>query len=179
MSEPSSDNELRLIRRAQGGGSDGQAAFDNLVLLHQARLVRLMRHLLGSADAEDMAQEAFVRAYMALDRIQPNAPFWPWLSTIATRLAYNRRRDAKTRKRYEDRIEIQCGAKNTTSEKQVIMRVFDKLSYPYREILVLRYVEELSIEHIAKMLGLGVSAAKMRILRARTEFKEVYENLTK
>ena len=179
MSAPVSANEQRLLRAAQRGGHTGRAAFDELVKRHQARVVRLMRHLLGPAEAEDVAQEAFVRAYLALDRIQAGAPVWPWLRTIATRLAYNRRRDRKTRKSYEDRIEAHCGAMDTTGNRQAILRVFDKLSYPYREVLVLRYVEELSIEEIAKSLGLGVSAAKMRISRARAEFKEIHERLTK
>ena len=179
MSAPVSSSETRLIVAAQRGGAEGRPAFDELVRRHQAKVVRLMKHLLGASEAEDVAQEAFVRAYLALDRIHPGAAFWPWLRTIATRLAYNRGRDRKTRIGYEDRIEMHCGVKSTVSEKQAITRVFAKLSYPYREILVLRYVEELSIEEIAEALGLGVSAAKMRVSRARAEFKEIFERVTK
>lgn len=178
MNAPASSSELRLIETAQRGGPDGRAAFDELVRRHESHLVRLLQHLLGRAEAEDVAQEAFVRAYLALDRIRAGAAFWPWLRTIATRLAYNRRRDQKTRRDYEDRVEAHCGAKNTTGDREAIMHVFDKLSYPYREVLVLRYVEELPVDTIAEMLGLGESAAKMRISRARSEFRELHERLT-
>ncbi|MEQ9321887.1 MAG: RNA polymerase sigma factor [Polyangiaceae bacterium] len=172
------DNEQRLIAAARKKGAAGQAAFGQLVLLHQARLVRLVQHLLGrSGYAEDVAQEAFVRAYLALDRHPSDAPLWPWLRTIATRLAFNHRRDAGTRKRYEEKAPVRERTTHRLAEREVLEVVLEQLSYPYREILILRHVEELSVRAIAEQLDLGLSATKMRLSRAREEFKRVYDEL--
>lgn len=58
-----------------------------------------------------------------------------------------------------------------------ILACLDKLSYPYREILVLRYVEDLDMDEIQAMLDLGPSAAKMRLKRARDAFRAIYEEV--
>ncbi|MEZ4446975.1 MAG: sigma factor, partial [Polyangiaceae bacterium] len=72
-----SSTEQRWLRVARAGGPKAAAAFGHLVDLHQARVVRLITHLLGrAADAEDVAQEAFVRAFLALPRHPQDAPFW-------------------------------------------------------------------------------------------------------
>ena len=174
---PPTPEELELIRRAQKGGPDGQAAFEMLVRLHQAWLVRYLFYVLrdmGAAD--DVAQEVLVKAYQHLPGFQATSNFRTWLRTIATRLAFNHRRDAGTRKRYEERVEISAlsSVASTVEARDALLKLLDQLPYPYREVLILRHVEELSVEEIAVTLSIGKSAAKMRLKRARAQFMALY-----
>lgn len=170
-----------LVRRAKEGGAEGKAAFSALVERHHAWLVRYLYFLLGgSSDAEDIAQEAMVRAYLAMDRFRGEAGFRTWLRPIATRLAFNYRRDSATRQRYEDMLdapEFSSGDELGLVSRDVLLKVLAELSYPYREILVLRYVEELALEDISEALEIGLSAAKMRLSRARDGFWTTYKQL--
>lgn len=172
------DADILLVHRALKRDVDGRSAFHQLVVAHQAWLVRYLTHLLGrQSDAEDLAQEVFVRAYLALDKYHGLGSFRGWIRTIATRLAFNQRRDAATRRRYEDLAPPPAGPDPVDLglvERQAVLMVLDDLPYAYREILVLRYVEEMSVQDIAQVLDLGGSAAKMRLSRARDRFWEVY-----
>ena len=86
-------NEIDLIARARRGE---QAAWLTLVRQHQEALFRMAYLLLGDADeAQDVAQEAFIRAYDALDSVKAGHPLRPWLLQIAKNLARNRRRSAR------------------------------------------------------------------------------------
>ena len=172
-------DDLELIALARSGGSRGSTAYSVLVRRHQANIVRLTTYLLGGAtDAEDVAQEAFVRAYSALDRFPEGGSFRAWMRVIATRLAFNQRRDGGTRKKYQDQIDAPPPSGDRVATREALERVMAELPYPFREILVLRYVEELSISEIATLLELGESAAKMRFLRARENFDVAWGRLT-
>ena len=93
--EPAGGDEERLVDRARNGDAD---AYGELVTIHQAAAFRVAFLLTGSAaDAEDAAQEAFVKAYLALDRFRSGAPFRPWLLAIVGNEARNRRRAAGRR----------------------------------------------------------------------------------
>ena len=175
---PPTPEELALIRRVQKGGPDGQAAFEVLVRLHQEWLVRYLCYVLRDMSAaDDVAQEVLVKAYEHLPRFQATSNFRTWLRTIATRLAFNYRRDAGTRKRYEERVEVSAlpSVEGSMEARDSLLKILEQLPYPYREILVLRHVEELSIEEISAALGIGNSAAKMRLKRARASFLALYE----
>ena len=175
-------DEADLVRVARRGGAEGRRAFDELVRRHQQWLVRLLTFILGSqAAAEDVAQDAFVRAFERLPRAGRIASFRSWLRTLATRLAFNARRDAATRRRYQKSSPphpARSSLEDTRDTKAVVIELLDALSYSYREILVLRYVEELELAEIADMLELGPSAAKMRLKRARDEFLARYTETT-
>lgn len=173
----------QLVRTAQARGLAGQLAFEKLVDRHQRWLVRLLVHLLGNqSDAEDVAQEAFVRAFLAIDDCTRPEGFVAWLRVIARRLAFNHRRDARTRTMYQDKAGA-LGARTSPSPggavegRQLLERALAEISYAYREIMVLRFVEELPLKEIATVLEIGDSAAKMRLSRARAEFERVYETL--
>jgi RNA polymerase sigma-70 factor (ECF subfamily) len=176
-------DDASLVATAARRGLAGQLAFDQLVDRHQQWLVRLLVHLLGSeSDAEDLAQEAFVRAFLAIEDCGDGARFRGWLRVIARRLAFNHRRDARTRTRYEQHSHdmstphIEPGVARLEG-RDLLEQTLVTLSYPYREIMVLRFVEELPIEDIANVLEIGQSAAKMRLSRARAEFQRAYEKI--
>ena len=175
--------EAELVARAKRGGREGRQAFGSLVARHQARLVRYLTHLLGSqAEAEDVAQDTFARGYLSLGRLRDDARFGAWLRRTATRLAFNHQRSRSTRRAYERRARpTDSTVRNGSAQhadREAIFAVFARLSYPYREALVLFYVEELEIKEIAQLLDIGMSAAKMRVSRARREFKAIYEEVT-
>lgn len=172
MTEP---DDGSLVARARAGGKDGLLAYDELVRRHQGRALRLAIYLLGdSSDGEDAAQEAFVRAYLSLPRAAPDTTFGAWLRTIVTRLCFNQRRKRKVHATSELDDE-HAGAPLPTSTRTAVEWTLEQLPYPYREVLILRFVEGLSIEEIANTLDIGLSAAKMRLTRAREKFSDVYE----
>jgi len=171
--------DARLLDVARGGGEDGRRAFGHLVRTYHARVVQLTTRLLaGGAGVEDVAQESFLRAYLALERYPMGVPFWPWIKTIATRLAFNHRRDARTRIRHENRAEPSRSPSSPgLADREVVEKVLDQLPSPQREILTLRHVDELSLKEIVAELDLGSSAAKMRLSRARKGFRAAYDQL--
>lgn len=173
--------EAELVVAARKKGRAGARAFETLVRQHQAWLVRFLQYLLGSrADAEDVAQEVFLRAFVSLDGYRGEGALQAWLRIIATRLAYNHRRDANTQRSKVDRLDIDSYVLNGSGPvmaRDAIEKVLELMSYPFREVLILRHVEELSLDGIATMLGLGESAAKMRLSRARAQFWQLYEDM--
>ena len=173
-------DDAALVRQAAQRGLPGQLAFEALVDRHQQWLVRLLTHLLGSkSDAEDVAQDAFVRAFLAIDQCGDGARFRGWLRVLARRLAFNHRRDARVRARYEEQSGGPPSPGDSMTgqlgERDLLTQVLGELAYPYREIMVLRFVEELPLKDIAELLEIGESAAKMRLTRARAEFQREYE----
>ncbi len=181
MTDAADDDDASLVKLAMCRGIPGQLAFEKLVDRHQHWLVRLLLHLLGNqSDAEDVAQEAFLRAFLAIERCGDGSRFRGWLRVIARRLAFNYRRDAKTRAQYEERSSaltqrIVAPISGQVEGRDLLKQVLSELSYPYREIMVLRFVEELPIKEIAVILEIGESAAKMRLSRARAEFQRTFE----
>ena len=175
--------ETALVETAREGGACGTQAFGELVKTHQSWLVRLLVYLLGNrGDAEDVAQEAFVRAFLSLRNFRGDASFRGWLRVIATRLAFNHRRDQKTRRERTQEVGVLPYVLNGSGpvmDRDAIAKVLERISYPFREILILRHVEEMAVDDIASLLDIGQSAAKMRLSRARAQFWQVYEEMVK
>lgn len=180
--EAAGSSDAELVEQARQGGPRGQEAYRTLVLRYQSWVLRFVTYLMGGreADAEDVTQEVFVRAYLALESYRGDASFTAWLRTIAMRTTFNYKRSAQNARKYEDRAAAQAQVLESPAPpserallaKEEVERVLSGLSWPYREILVLRYVEELDVEEIAEVLGIGLSAAKMRLKRARDAFRE-------
>lgn len=166
-----------LVERARRPGAEGLAAYEVIVSRHQGRLLRLVTYLLSdSVEAEDIVQEVFLRAHASLDRYQPGTNFSAWLRVIATRLAFNFRRDhARVVRRDRPDDDDEESPLIPSSTRGAVEWTLGQLSYPFREILVLRFVEEMSLDEIAETLKIGLSAAKMRLSRARASFFEVYQ----
>jgi RNA polymerase sigma-70 factor, ECF subfamily len=168
-----SDDELLEI--ARDGGRRSLRAYEELVRRHQGRVLRLATYLLSSeADAQDITQEVFLRAHGNLSRLEQGSSFSAWMRVVTTRLCFNLRRDRATRARNEQGDADERVA-SPSSARTAVEWTLAQLPYPYREVLILRYVEELSLEEIAHTLDVGLSAAKMRLTRARQSFAEVYE----
>ena len=172
-------SEADLIVRARRGE---EAAWEALVLEYQQPIFRLAYLMLGdSAEAEDVTQEAFIRAFRALDRFDASRPLRPWLLQIAANLARNRRRSAgrfvqalarKVRgepepvHRIEERSEQQW-------EAQTLWQAVRRLSTADQEIIYLRYFLELSEAEAAETLDVAVGTVKSRMHRAMGRLREI------
>jgi RNA polymerase sigma-70 factor (ECF subfamily) len=174
----------RLVRAAQGG--DG-TAFRRLVETH-ARAVyavayRLMR---DHADADDIAQETFVRAYEALDRYDEQYRFTTWLRTIATRLAWNelqkrKRRRTEAGEAFENAAEVVGGhapdAAEEASHGELERRfaaALEAMPAEHRAVLALRVQEDMSYEEIATALGIPVGTVMSRLSRGRAWLRRAW-----
>lgn len=171
--------ERRLIYEVKQGGTQAQQAFRVLVETHQRWLTWFLTCLLSNqADAEDVAQDVFVRAFLSIDRFRGDSKFRTWLRRIAINQAFNHRRSKgrHTAIQFDETWErpVYDRHKEALAARETLMHCLEQLPYVAREVLVLYHVEELSVQEVALTLDIGVSAAKMRLKRARDDFKEVF-----
>jgi RNA polymerase sigma-70 factor (ECF subfamily) len=158
-----------------------------LVKEHQRRIVADCRHIThDEAVAEDLAQEVFVKAYFGMKTFEGRSSFGTWIKVIKVNhcLNYLKKQRGKTVSIDEEgpqtREEIMAfssedRSEERLSEQQIIHRILDAMPDSLRVPLVLRDMDELSYEEVAIKLNVNLSAAKMRIKRAREWFREQYE----
>ncbi len=167
--------ETELVSRARRGDADAYAA---LVAAHQEMTYRTAFLVLGNAaEAQDAAQEAFVRAYRALDRFRDGEPFRPWLLRIAVNAARNRRRSAGRRHGLELRVgaSLSPDAAAPSAEasvlaaerRRILIDAVNKLVTDDRLVIGARYFLDLSEAEIATLLGIPRGTVKSRLSRAR------------
>jgi RNA polymerase sigma-70 factor (ECF subfamily) len=150
------------------------AAFADLVRRHQDALFHFLYRMTGNReDAEDLAQEAFVRIYRALPRFRSGSPFKPWMYKIAVNLAINhynaRKPTAQLAEEYPSASpftspELMAELRETQRD---LRKALLQLPEQYRAILLLRHLNELSYQDIADALGVPIGTAKVRLHRAR------------
>lgn len=176
--------------RVQSGVTD---CYDVLVERYKVRLFNYLYRLTGNRDeAEEIAQEAFVKAYIHAEKYKTIARFSTWLYTIATNLVRNRVRsrsrapqivslwtrafgdsDEERMLDIEDTGRTPDEAINDAELSGVINRAIAKIPEKYRESFVLREINELSYEEIAAVTGLKLGTVRSRINRARNYFRQV------
>lgn len=173
-------DDAALVQAAVSGDAD---AFSGLYQRYQWRLVNRCARIVASRDdAEDVAQEAFVRAYLKLDRFDCTRPFWPWLATIGERLAINHVSSSRsTSAEPLDRVidqGLSSRAPDPTftavarrEERLSIRQAIDALPASQRRPLLASAVEGLSYAHIAKEEGQSLGGIKSLIFRARTALR--------
>jgi RNA polymerase sigma-70 factor (ECF subfamily) len=175
------DNDQELVRRVQAGD---QSAFNLLVLKYQHRVLKLVgRFVNDSAEAEDVAQEAFLKAYRALPSFRGDSAFYTWLYRIAINTAKNalvaqRRRpvdfdlDLQDPEQFERQARLKEsdtpeGVLLTDEIREVVERAMEQLPDDLRTAIVLRELEGLSYEEIAEAMDCPVGTVRSRIFRAR------------
>jgi RNA polymerase sigma-70 factor, ECF subfamily len=173
--EATPERETDLLERARHGDV---SAFEALVRAHQAVAFRTAWICSGRADdAEDAAQEGFMKAFAALSRFRPDASFRPWLLTIVANEARNRRRSASRREALALRAPGASvgdlafdpspeAAVLATESRQALLDALNRLSDADREVVSYRYLLELSEAETAAALGVPVGTAKSRLSRA-------------
>lgn len=177
-------DEAQLIERALGGD---RSAFTTLVELNQERLFASMLQMTGSPDeAEEVVQEAFIRAFIKLDTFQHNSQFFTWLYRIAFNSALTRRRRKRARVsldycREHHGLEIpddSLGVDEPMLQRERIKMVREAmhtLTEEHRAILILREMEEHSYEDIAEILEISIGTVRSRLSRARHQLKLALE----
>jgi RNA polymerase sigma-70 factor (ECF subfamily) len=176
-------DDLRLIDRFKDGD---QAAFEELVLKYQDRIYNLCRHMLGNAhEAEDAAQDTFLKAYQKLKDFKPEASLYTWLYRIAvnTCLDYKKRpffeslfkKADKGEEFVEEPLSDWPSPEKLYESKQIGLALHNsirKLPIKLRTAIVLKEIEALSYEEIADILEISIGTVKSRISRARDELKK-------
>ena len=174
-------SDLELVRRAQ---RNERGAFDLLVLKYQHKVVKLVARLLRDpTEAEDVAQEAFVKAYRALGSFRGDSAFYTWLYRIAVNTARNaiasrqrRPLDYEAELSESEQSNLASRLRHTDTPeatalseeiRQTVNQAIEQLPEDLRTAIVLREVEGLSYEEIAAAMDCPVGTVRSRIFRAR------------
>jgi RNA polymerase sigma-70 factor (ECF subfamily) len=180
-------DDERVVREAVGGSRE---AFDELVRRHRGQIYTLIRTVIGDdADAEDLTQECFVRAYVAIVRFRREGTFRTWLTRIAvnvarTYLARQRRAAHRTVS-----LEVASDGERWTSEslvvendveaavcrRQAIVRALARLPEECRVALTLRDVQGFEYHEIAEVLNTPIGTIEARVFRARRRLRPLLQ----
>jgi RNA polymerase sigma-70 factor (ECF subfamily) len=181
--------EARLLAMARAGSGE---AFDELVAMYSGRIFALLTRLTGSTeDAEDLAQDCFLRAYRSLGSFRGGSAFYTWLYRIALNLARSKGRTKRRRREVEvpmaavaavrrvdqdgepdARIEVavEDSPEEAMQRREMLARVQEalgELNHEHREVVVLRDIEGMDYEQIGQLVGATREAVKSRLHRAR------------
>ncbi|HKG55547.1 MAG TPA: RNA polymerase sigma factor [Anaerolineales bacterium] len=174
-------DESTLIRHAANGDA---TAWEPLVLAHQEAVFRLSYLLLGDPDdAEDIAQETFLRAWNHLKRFDTTRPLRPWLLRIASNLASNRRRSAGrylsalTRAFRNEPVSSASIEERSTRHMEAshLWKAVQTLSVPDQQIVYLRYFLDLSVAETAEVLKIAEGTVKSRLSRALDRLRGIIQ----
>ena len=165
------------IDRARRGDA---AAIDWLLDRYRNRIVRLAAHVLRRpGEAEDVAQEAFVRAFRSLHTYRAEGRFYTWLYQIAVRTCLERRRLARWDR--EMPLEMLSGSEagadpslEAVESRMLVETLLDRLTPPMRAMLALRELEGLEYEEIAEVLQIPIGRVRWRLHTARAQFQELW-----
>ncbi len=156
-----------LVRASLDGR---QSAYEELVRRHQDAVFGLAVSMTRNReDAADMAQDAFIRAYSKLEQYNLDYSFRSWILRICANLTKNLFRSRVRRRSMEERNMVQTEIEQSAVDPdfQALEEALDKLPSKLAAPLRLKYMEGLAYNEVAEVLGVGVSAAKMRVLRAK------------
>ncbi|GAC1557700.1 MAG: RNA polymerase sigma factor RpoE [Polyangiales bacterium] len=177
------ESDRELVDKAKAG--DGQA-FSELVRRYSPRVRRLTRHLVrGHADADDVAQEAFVRAHQALPRFDGRSEFFTWLYRIVVNLSLNRARSLAVRRSValdDPGVEASLLAKDTRTDPATalehrrlaaaLMEEIAKLPESLQATVSLVCIEAVAQEKAAEIFGCSVGTVAWRVHEARRRLRE-------
>jgi RNA polymerase sigma-70 factor (ECF subfamily) len=185
--EEGTTDEMSLVQAAKNGDLE---AFSELVRRYDRNVFRIAQHIThNEEDAQDVVQDAFLKAYQNLEQFQGNSKFYTWLVRIAVNEALMRlrkRRSDRTVSLDED-VETEEGSMprevadwspnpeqiyGQSELGDILKKTIQGLPPGFRTVFVLRDIEGLSTEETAEMLGLSVPAVKSRLLRARLQLRE-------
>ena len=179
--------DLAVLEKVRAGDA---SAYDALVRKYERQIFRIAQHITQNReDAEDVMQDAFVKAFEKLDQFQGNSKFYTWLVRIAVNESLMRLRKRRTGKlvSMDDEILTEEGSVprdfadwapnpeqnyNQAELAEILRKTIQGLPPGFRLVFVLRDVDGLSTEETAETLGLSIPAVKSRLLRARLQLRE-------
>ena len=172
-------DQENIIARARRGDAD---AFEQLVIAYRDPVFRLALRMCGNeADADEAAQEAFLAAWRGLPNFRGDSKFSTWLYQLTTHAAIDLMRRQKRQIAAEDITEVSApdpapGPQQQAERAETRQAVRDallRLTPEYRQIVTLRFLQELSYEEIGAALDLPSGTVKSRLNRARARLKEI------
>ena len=184
---PAGFDESALVAQAKAGD---QNAFAELVNRYERKIYRLAKNITrNDEDAEDVLQDAFLKAYTHLDSFKGDSKFYTWIVRIAVNEALMRLRKRKNDRSVPLDEPVELGEETVQREiavwednpeqqysqeewRRILDEAVDSLKPDFRTVFVLRDIEELSTEETAETLGISVPAVKSRLLRARLALRE-------
>lgn len=183
-----SETDEELVLKARNAPAGDWRAFEKLVQEHRKHIVADCRYMTTDENvAEDLAQEVFVKAFFGLHAFEGRSSFRHWLQRIKVHHCLNhiKKQEGRTAVPLEERAAQESEHLQVTpaayrhlealDHRARIVEVLESLPGTLRIPLIMRDMDELSYEDIASELGIGLSAVKMRIKRAREEFRNRYQ----
>lgn len=179
--------EKRLINQAIAGE---RQAFSELVELYQHKIYQVSYRMMGNrSEAEDVGQETFLRVYANLSRYDQSQKFSTWIYRIATNLCIDRLRKRRMTFSLDQEVAgtegldlySQTPVQQKTPEAEVVTLeiqrevqiAMDQLPAKYKSIMILRYIEDLSLQEVSEIVSLPVTTIKTRIHRGRETLKKL------
>jgi len=172
-------DQENIIARARRGDAD---AFEQLVVAYRDQVFRLALRMCGNeADADEVAQEAFLSAWKALPNFRGDSQFSTWLYQLTSHAAIDLMRRGKRQSAPEDITEVSAPDPGPSPQqqaersetRQAVRDAMGQLSPEYRQIVVLRFLQELSYEEIGAVLKLPPGTVKSRLNRAKSQLKDI------
>ena len=172
-------NDADLVRQTLCGTI---SAYNGLVLRYQRQVYNLAYRMLGNAeDAGDLVQDTFLRAYGALTSFRQDASFLTWLYKIASNLCIDQLRSRKAKSTLSLEVELEEGREPAAdirstdpeeaavrgSVQEVVQRAILNLPEKYRAVVVMRHLNDMSVDEIARVLELPTGTVKTHLFRAR------------
>lgn len=166
--------ERQLVEQARAGDRHAMSA---LYHKYDRRVYSVARRLTGDDDvAQDVAQDAWIRAFQKLDMFRGDASFGTWVYRIATNAALNRLRSVSRRSEAESAAEWTGRAASIDDvvlNQRLLQEALDRLPKGYRTVLVLHDVQGMKHDEIADMLGVTIGTSKSQLHKARARMREM------
>jgi len=175
------DDDAALVARLRAGDED---AFREFVDAYRDRIITVVARVAGvGADAEDLAQDTFIKAFGAIDRFQGNSALFTWLYRIAVNTARDHVESRRRRPtvpledergpRHEppDRADSPPDTLLRQERRLAVRAALEQLPEPFRTTLILREMEGNSYEEVAGILGISIGTVESRIFRARCKLR--------
>ena len=174
-----SQDEQDLIRNILAGSSE---AFEQLISPYSDRLFNTLAHILRNAEAaEDVLQDALLQAFVKLNTYQGKSAFYTWLYRVAVnrwkdwRISMSRRREDIIEEMFDRtpgpfRTEASLEAKEA---EEILSRALQELPDLWRQVIVLREIDDLSYDEVASVLSCSTGTVKSRLFRARSRLKDI------
>jgi RNA polymerase sigma-70 factor (ECF subfamily) len=181
-------NDEELVEQCREELPDKMDAYTELLNRYEGLVFHTCCRMLGNVqEAEETCQDVFLRLYQKIGQFEGRSQFKTWLFRVVHNLCLTRRRTLAIRRERREEIEAEAArgeferqqdaggaTENQGDLSETVRQAIAKLKPEDQEVLMLRFLSEMGIEEIAAMLGMGLSATKMRLYRAMERFKALY-----
>ena len=183
--EQPADVDGDLVARCKAELPHNTDAFSELLQKYESMVYSTCYRMLGdNLEAEEATQDAFLRIFHKVHQFEGRSTFKTWMFRIIYNICMTRRRKLATKREREETVGDEMIARTNEVHREAMGPSMDDNEYVHlaleelrdedREVITLRFISDLSLEQMADLLGLKLSATKMRLYRAMERFREVY-----